>query len=83
MPQASASAKCNFQIDVFMMAQGAASGTLRTHQDFFNLAKAVGFKGVQFQYFVRNFWVMEFFKSGSRGTCTNYSRLQAGPKTAM
>ncbi|KAI9074661.1 hypothetical protein K1719_043377 [Acacia pycnantha] len=62
MPQASAYAKCNFQIDVFMMAQGAAGGTLRTHQDFFNLAKAAGFKGVHFQCFVRNFWVMEFFK---------------------
>ncbi|KAK4259929.1 hypothetical protein QN277_006207 [Acacia crassicarpa] len=62
MPQASASAKCNFQIDVFMMAQGAAGGRLRTHHDFFNLAKAAGFKGVQFQCFVRNFWVIEFFK---------------------
>ncbi|XP_028801598.1 caffeic acid 3-O-methyltransferase 1-like [Neltuma alba] len=62
MPETSASAKCNFQIDVFMMAQGAAHGRLRSHQGFLNLAKAAGFKDVQFKCFVRNFWVMEFFK---------------------
>lgn len=49
------------RMDVFMMAQDPG-GKERNERQFTELAKASGFKGVQYVCCVRNYWVIEFFK---------------------
>ncbi|KAF7843764.1 caffeic acid 3-O-methyltransferase-like [Senna tora] len=61
MPDTIASKKCNFEVDVFMMAQDPG-GKERKQHEFLQLAKAAGFKGIKYQCHARNFWVIEFFK---------------------
>ncbi|KAF7843761.1 caffeic acid 3-O-methyltransferase-like [Senna tora] len=61
MPDTTASTKCNFEFDVFMMAQDPGDKE-RTQYEFMQLAKAAGFSGVKYQCRACNFWVIEFFK---------------------
>ncbi|KAF7843749.1 anthranilate N-methyltransferase-like [Senna tora] len=62
VPNTSASVKSTSQFDVLMMAFIPAGGRERSEQEFTNLATSAGFSGVQFKCFVRNLYVMEFFK---------------------
>ncbi|KAF7843763.1 caffeic acid 3-O-methyltransferase-like [Senna tora] len=61
MPDTTVSTKCNFELDVFTMAQDPG-GKQRNQHEFLQLAKAAGFKGIKYQCRARNFWVIEFFK---------------------
>ena len=56
-----ATVKSISQMDIFMMTQDPG-GKERSQQDFLALVKAAGFSGIRYDCFVRNFWVMEFFK---------------------
>ncbi|XP_054813305.1 cathecol O-methyltransferase 1-like [Prosopis cineraria] len=49
------------QSDVVMLtcSQG---GKERTEREFMKLATSAGFRGIRFDRFVRNFWIMDFFK---------------------
>ncbi|KAF7843756.1 anthranilate N-methyltransferase-like [Senna tora] len=62
VPDTSASVKSTSQFDVLMMACIPVGGKERSEQEFMDLATSAGFSGVQFKCFVRNLWVMEFFK---------------------
>ncbi|KAF7843760.1 caffeic acid 3-O-methyltransferase-like [Senna tora] len=55
MPDTTASTKCNFEVDVFMMAHDLG-GKERNQHEFLQLAKAAGFKGIKYQCRARNFW---------------------------
>ena len=57
----SPAAKAISQLDVMMMTQNLG-GKERTEDEFMALATAAGFRGIKFETFVCNFWVMEFFK---------------------
>uniref|UniRef100_A0A6N2LB41 caffeate O-methyltransferase n=1 Tax=Salix viminalis TaxID=40686 RepID=A0A6N2LB41_SALVM len=57
----SAAAKAASQLDVLMMTQNPG-GKERTEDEFIALAAGAGFRGIKFETFVHNFWVMEFFK---------------------
>ena len=59
--RASAAAKAASQLDVLMMTQNPG-GKERTEDEFIALAAGAGFRGIKFETFVHNFWVMEFFK---------------------
>ena len=61
VPETSTAVKCTSQIDVLMMTvyQG---GKERSEQEFIALATAAGFRGIRYECFVCNCWVMEFFK---------------------
>ncbi|KAK9075130.1 hypothetical protein SSX86_003450 [Deinandra increscens subsp. villosa] len=61
LPDTSSFVKVNTQIDAFMMTQDPG-GKERTEDEFLALAKEAGFKGIRKECFVRNFWVMEFYK---------------------
>ncbi|XP_038695132.1 anthranilate N-methyltransferase-like [Tripterygium wilfordii] len=61
MPEPSAAVRATSGFDVLMMTQSSA-GKERTQQEFMALATGAGFKGIRFECFVCNFWVMEFFK---------------------
>ncbi|PNX97772.1 caffeic acid 3-O-methyltransferase-like protein [Trifolium pratense] len=61
VPENSHVAKSISQLDVLMMTQNPG-GKERSKQEFIDLATKVGFSGIRFECFVRNFWVMEFFK---------------------
>ncbi|KAJ6710232.1 CAFFEIC ACID 3-O-METHYLTRANSFERASE 1-LIKE [Salix koriyanagi] len=56
-----AAAKAASQLDVLMMTQNPG-GKERTEDEFIALAAGAGFRGIKFETFVHNFWVMEFFK---------------------
>ena len=60
MPDVTAAVKSISQLDMFMMTH--RGGKERSQQAFLALAKAAGFSGIRYDCFVRNFWVMEFFK---------------------
>ncbi|EXC32921.1 Caffeic acid 3-O-methyltransferase [Morus notabilis] len=53
--------KSTSQLDVLMMTQNPG-GKERSTQQFLALATDAGFRGIKFEYFICNFWVMEFFK---------------------
>ncbi|XP_065860022.1 cathecol O-methyltransferase 1-like [Euphorbia lathyris] len=61
MPNSSAAAKANFQTDVICLTV-YEGGKERTEHDFLTLAIKAGFRGIRYECFVCNFWVMEFFK---------------------
>ncbi|XP_028787922.1 anthranilate N-methyltransferase-like [Neltuma alba] len=61
IPETSAAAKTTSQLDVMMMTQNPG-GKERSEQEFMELATAAGFSGIRYECFVRNFWIMEFFK---------------------
>ena len=61
VPQTSAAAKATSQIDVLMMTQNPG-GKERNEQEFMELATSAGFKGIRYECFVCNFWIMEFYK---------------------
>ncbi|KAI4346255.1 hypothetical protein L6164_013322 [Bauhinia variegata] len=61
IPETSAAAKSISQCDVLMMTQNPG-GKERTEQEFMELATSAGFNGIRYECFVRNYWVMEFFK---------------------
>ncbi|CAK7348616.1 unnamed protein product [Dovyalis caffra] len=54
-------AKATSQLDVLMMTQNPG-GKERTEHEFMALATGAGFRGIKYEAFVCNFWVMEFFK---------------------
>ncbi|KAH8517063.1 hypothetical protein H0E87_005132 [Populus deltoides] len=60
--KASPAAKAISQLDVLMMMSQNPGGKERTEDEFMALATAAGFRGIKFETFVCNFWVMEFFK---------------------
>ncbi|KAF7843752.1 Caffeic acid 3-O-methyltransferase [Senna tora] len=62
VPDTSASVKSTSQFDVLMMNSIPTGGKERNKQEFMELATSAGFSGVQFKCFVRNLWIMEFFK---------------------
>nr|TKS14352.1 eugenol O-methyltransferase family protein [Populus alba] len=55
------SARAISQLDVLMMTQNPG-GKERTEDEFMALATGAGFRGIKYEAFVCNFWVMEFFK---------------------
>ncbi|XP_054799601.1 cathecol O-methyltransferase 1-like [Prosopis cineraria] len=59
--ETSAAAKGITQFDVMMLTY-CPGGKERTEHEFMKLATSAGFTGVRFDCFVRNFWIMEFFK---------------------
>ncbi|KAB1202984.1 Caffeic acid 3-O-methyltransferase [Morella rubra] len=61
MPEISTSVKSTSQLDVLMMTQNPG-GKERTREEFLTLATEAGFKGIRYECFVCNFWVMEFLK---------------------
>ncbi|XP_004306609.1 PREDICTED: caffeic acid 3-O-methyltransferase-like [Fragaria vesca subsp. vesca] len=61
VPETSTAVKSTSQIDVLMMTQNPG-GKERTEQEFIALATGAGFRGIRYECFVCNFWVMEFFK---------------------
>ncbi|XP_054780315.1 cathecol O-methyltransferase 1-like [Prosopis cineraria] len=61
MADTSAATKCISQSDVHMLTQ-CPGGKERSEQEFMGLATSVGFQGIRFECFARNYWVMEFFK---------------------
>ncbi|KAJ4850249.1 hypothetical protein Tsubulata_018314 [Turnera subulata] len=61
MAETSATAKATSQCDVLMMTQNPG-GKERTEPEFMALAKEAGFRGIRYECFVCNFWIMEFFK---------------------
>ncbi|KAK4268951.1 hypothetical protein QN277_022172 [Acacia crassicarpa] len=61
VPENSAAAKSTSQLDLIMMTQNPG-GKERSEQEFMDLAISAGFRGIQYEYFVHNFWVMEWFK---------------------
>ncbi|KAM5573076.1 hypothetical protein ABKV19_012888 [Rosa sericea] len=61
VPETSTAVKCTSQMDVLMMTH-CQGGKERSEQEFIALAIAAGFRGIRYECFVCNFWVMEFFK---------------------
>ncbi|XP_054780943.1 cathecol O-methyltransferase 1-like isoform X2 [Prosopis cineraria] len=61
VPEISASAKSTSQLDMIMMTQNPG-GRERSEEEFMELARSAGFRGVRYECFVRNFWIMEFYK---------------------
>ncbi|KAM5555801.1 caffeic acid 3-O-methyltransferase [Rosa sericea] len=61
VPETSTAVKSTSQLDVLMMTQNPG-GKERSEQEFIALATAAGFRGIRYECFVCNFWVMEFFK---------------------
>ncbi|KAJ0681531.1 putative caffeate O-methyltransferase [Helianthus annuus] len=61
LPDTSSNVKVNTHMDVLMMTQNTG-GKERTEDEFLALAKSAGFKGIKKECFLRNFWVMEFYK---------------------
>ncbi|XP_038696500.1 caffeic acid 3-O-methyltransferase 1-like [Tripterygium wilfordii] len=61
MPETSSAVRATSGFDVLMMIQ-SPGGKERTQQEFMALATGAGYKGVRFECFVCNFWVMEFIK---------------------
>ena len=59
--ETSPAARAISQLDVLMMAQDQG-GKERTEHEFMALATGAGFRGIRYEAFVCNFWVMEFFK---------------------
>ncbi|XP_054813784.1 cathecol O-methyltransferase 1-like [Prosopis cineraria] len=59
--ETSAAAKSITQSDVMMLTY-CSGGKERTEHEFMKLATSAGFRGIRFDCFVRNFWIMEFFK---------------------
>ena len=57
----SPAARATSQLDVLMMTQNTG-GKERTEDEFMALATGAGFRGIKYEAFVCNFWVMEFFK---------------------
>ncbi|KAL9385224.1 hypothetical protein Peur_022234 [Populus x canadensis] len=57
----SPAARAISQLDVLMMTQNPG-GKERTEHEFMALATGAGFRGIKYEAFVCNFWVMEFFK---------------------
>ncbi|XP_054813306.1 cathecol O-methyltransferase 1-like [Prosopis cineraria] len=57
----SAAAKSITQSYVMMLTY-CPGGKERTEHEFMKLATSAGFRGIRFDCFVRNFWIMEFFK---------------------
>ncbi|KAF7843844.1 Caffeic acid 3-O-methyltransferase [Senna tora] len=55
MPDTTAATKCNFELDVFMMAQYPGEKERNRHE-FMQLGNAAGFTGVKYQCRARNFW---------------------------
>lgn len=50
-----------FQVDVLMMTQNPG-GKERTERECESLAKKAGFKGIKFECYACNNWVIEFYK---------------------
>ena len=61
IPDTSATTKITSQLDLFMLSQ-TPGGRERSEQEFMYLTTSSGFSGIKYECFVRNFWVMEFFK---------------------
>lgn len=61
MPEIGTCAKSTCQMDVLMMTQNPG-GKERMEAEFMALATKAGFRGIRYETFVCNFWVMEFFK---------------------
>ncbi|XP_050387573.1 caffeic acid 3-O-methyltransferase-like [Argentina anserina] len=61
VPVTSTAVKSTSQMDVLMMTQNPG-GKERSEQEFIALATAAGFRGIRYECFVCNFWVMEFLK---------------------
>ena len=57
----SPAARATSQLDVLMMTQNTG-GKERTEDEFMALATGAGFRGIKYEAFACNFWVMEFFK---------------------
>ena len=61
VPETNAYARGISQMDVLMMIQ-VPGGKERTKPELEVLANKAGFRGIRYECFVCNFWVMEFFK---------------------
>ncbi|XP_022757629.1 caffeic acid 3-O-methyltransferase-like [Durio zibethinus] len=61
-PETTPSAKTSFLLDAQMMTQNPG-GKERTKQEFMALATEAGFNSVEFECFVCDCWVMEFYKT--------------------
>ncbi|KAK9280665.1 hypothetical protein L1049_014362 [Liquidambar formosana] len=59
-PETNAATRSLFQIDLVMMAQNPG-GKERTRLEFESLAKRAGFRGVRYECYACNYWVMEFY----------------------
>ena len=61
IPDVTTAIKSISQLDMIVMTHNSG-GKERSQKDFLALAKAAGFSGIRYDCFVRNYWVMEFFK---------------------
>ncbi|EXB83827.1 Anthranilate N-methyltransferase [Morus notabilis] len=61
-PETSSHAKSNSQLDVLVMAEHQLGAKERSREEFLALATGAGFREIKFEYFMGDYWIMEFFK---------------------